>query len=106
MSIFSEYLMIPVFYHSLLHVFFLLSIQAEYPGSVSLLNALEEFENIVIIIFPLFHLIIEILYPTACFVVSNLIPALRQWVFICGLKGLLRNSRKLSFKKERIIAGE
>jgi len=84
----------------LIHVIFLLSMLhlsqiTDYLWNVlqvllstSLLHVLEEYEKLVMIIFLLFHIIIEILYAAACVAVSNLIPALMQRAFVCGLEGV------------------
>ena len=56
--------------------------------STSLLHALQEYEKIVMVIFLLFHIIIEILYAAACVAVSNLIPALMQRAFVYGFEGV------------------
>ena len=53
----------------------------------SLLHALQEYEKIVMIMFLLFHIIIESLYAAACVADSNLIPALMQRAFVYGFEG-------------------
>ena len=84
----------------LIHVIFLLSMLhtsqiTDYLWNVlqvllstSLLQALQEYEKLVIIIFLLFHILIEILYAAACVAVSHLIPALMQRAFVSGFEGV------------------